>query len=152
MIKNAWSVLCTRCITDSATNNITLAEVVEQLNIPPGVEVVGTAVPIQMDLVTLWYRENANRPARGTCRIVAIRPDGSLGQPITFGVDLTQFMRVRAIGRIAGFELQGIGDYFFKVELRIDGQENWVEVSRIPLQVMVVAQPAVAQPVIPGVH
>jgi hypothetical protein len=148
MIKNAWSVLCTRCITDSATNNVTLAEVVEQLNIPPGTEVVGVAAPIQMDLVTLWYRENANQPARGTGRIVVTRPDRTASQPITFAVDLTQFLRVRAIGRLAGLELHGAGDYFFKVELRIEGQENWTEVSRIPLHVAVVAQPAVAVPVV----
>jgi hypothetical protein len=147
MIKNAWSVLCTRCVTDSATNNVTLTEVVEQLNIPPGVPLVGVVTPIQMDLVTLWYRENVNQLVRGTGRIVMIRPDGSPGQSIIFGIDLTQFVRVRAIGRIAGIELQGVGDYFFRVELRIEGQENWIEVSRIPLHVEVVAQPAVAVPV-----
>jgi hypothetical protein len=147
MIKIAWSVLCTRCVTDSATNNVSLMEVVEQLGIPPGLPVVGVVAPVQMDMVTLWYRENPNQPARGTGRIVLNRPDGTLGPPITFGVDLTQFLRVRSIGRIAGLELRGTGDYFFKVELRIEGQENWIEVSRVPLTVAVVAQPAVAVPV-----
>lgn len=65
MIRNAWSVLCTRCIVDSQTNNITLTEVVEQLNVPAGAQVQGVALAQQMDLVSFWYRANQNQAARG---------------------------------------------------------------------------------------
>jgi hypothetical protein len=144
MIENAWCVLCTRCITDSSSNNVTLTDVVEQINVPPDAPIPGTA-PVQMDFVCLWYRSNPTQPARATARTSLIRPDGtSSPNPVLVTIDLTQFQRLRSIIRIPAIEIISSGFYYFRVELRLDGEDNWRPISRVPLQV-VLGVPAAVQ-------
>jgi hypothetical protein len=75
MIRHAWSLICTKCITDPDTKNVTLAEVVEQLNIPANVTFPIIA-PFQTDLVSTWYRSDPNRGERATGRVIVHTPDG----------------------------------------------------------------------------
>jgi len=135
MIKHAWSLMCTKCITDPDTKNVTLTEVVEQLNVPPNVTFPATA-PFQTDFVSTWYREDADRAERATGRVVVHGPDGNSREAVQFAIDLTAFYRVHTIIRSAGLELVSTGVYYFVVECRAEGQQQWETVARLPLNVV----------------
>jgi hypothetical protein len=142
MIRHAWSLICSRCITDPTSKNVTLVEVLEQINAPPGTA-FPTLAPIQMDFVSTWYRSDPNLPERGTARIVITGADGRSSEDTQFAVDLTSFYRVRIVTRSAGIKLVGPGVYYFAVDFKQDGQAEWQNVARIPLNVAI-AEGAIA--------
>src|SRR5579863_6818782 len=123
MVEHAWSLICTKCITDPESKNITLVEVVEQINGMPGTAFPVVA-PFQTDFVSTWYRSDPNRGARATGRIVLHNPDGSMHEATQFAIDLTAFYRAHVIVRSAGVGLVGTGVYYFVVDFRLDGQQD----------------------------
>jgi hypothetical protein len=150
MIEHAWTVVCKKAIVDPQTNNATLVEIVEQINSTQRV-IFPTVAPVQMELVTLWYRSNIDTPEHGEGRIVFIGPDGrEAGPPQVFPIDLTQGARLRTIAQLPGIPLVGEGVHYFQIELRADGQAQWRSVARIPVT-FVMNQP-VAQPAAEPVH
>jgi hypothetical protein len=146
MVEHAWSLICTKCITDPQTQNVTLVEVVEQLNGPPGGPFPAMA-PFQTDFVSTWYRSDPNQGARATGRIVLNNPDGTAHEATQFAIDLTAFYRAHVIIRSAGIGLIGAGVYFFVVEYRLEGEQEWKRATRVPLNVML-AEGALVAPVV----
>lgn len=145
MIEHAWALLCTKCVIDPDTNNATLTEVLETLTIAGEVQ-FPTVAPLQMDLVSVWYRSTPEVGSRGSGRVSLLKPDGELAiPPMEFAIDLTNFFRARNIARIAGLPIAGIGIYFFKLELRTDAG-LWRQVAKIPLNVLLAPDAAVGQP------
>lgn len=138
MIQHVWSVLCTRSSIDSETNNISLLEVVEKLTLFGGRN--EGVVPIQVELVTLWSRENLADEESGEARMTCLAPDGThLVPPTPYTVDLTQFGRTRHRNRINGIPVRGSGKYTFLTELRRD--DEWTAVSRVPLEIAIQQPP-----------
>jgi hypothetical protein len=64
-----------------------------------------------------------------------MRPNGTQAGVTEYAIDLTVFVLVHAVVRSGGMEIVGPGVHFFKVELKLDGQEAWTIAARIPLQV-----------------
>jgi hypothetical protein len=147
MIQHAWTVLCTKCIVDPESRNATLVEVLDQLNVPtpPGFPII---VPIQMDLVTAWFRGNPDVPERGTGRISLLMPDGSSTAAQEYVIDMTEFPRSRTITRSGGIIINGAGTYSFRVEVRDDGTADWRLAASLPLSVVLIeiAQPQHSAP------
>jgi hypothetical protein len=136
MIQHSWSLICNRCITDPTSKNVTLVEVLEQINAPPGT-VFPIMAPIQMDFVSTWYRSDPNQGERGTARVVVKWPNGGSSDDTQFAVDLTSFYRARIVTRSAGIKLVGPGIYYFTLDLKQDGEAEWRNVARIPLSVAI---------------
>jgi hypothetical protein len=150
MIEHAWTVACTKCVIDSETNNATLTETLETLTVPGNIQ-FPTIAPLQLDLVSNWYRSNPAQGTRGSGRVSFLNPNGEAAAPPTeYAIDLRNYYRSRNIVRVAGLPIAGTGVYFFKIELRVDA-EQWREVARTPILVQAapgganVAQPAIAQ-------
>lgn len=137
MIEQAWTVLCVRSATDKETNNISLFEVLEQIQIfgpnrPPG----GTAVlPLTMELITLWERSDWTVPTRGTARAVIRLPDGETQPPIELDVDLTNAPRHRTLMRFSGLPFRDPGVIRFEVFVRVTGTDEGHRVANVPLLV-----------------
>jgi len=115
-------------------------EVIEQINLnpPPGQQVhFPLAAPMQMDLVSTWYRSEPARGTRGSGRFSLVYGNATVGVPTEFAIDLTEHSRARTIGRMAGIPIPGTGDYFFRIELREQGMEDWRVVSTLPLTISV---------------
>jgi hypothetical protein len=134
MIEHAWSVLCSKCITDPESRNASLIEVLENINYQADIQLPALA-PFTTDFVTCWYRTNPTQPARGAGRVTVIRPDGQPSDATEYAIDLTTFVFVHAVTRSGGILLSGRGVYFFQVEFKIEGSDSWTTVTRIPLQV-----------------
>ena len=136
MIDHIWSVLCQRSVIDKDSNTMTLFDAIEQLTIS-GAELPAIA-PIPMELVSLWSRTEPDRQARGRARVCLIEPDNSIQQPsFEIDIDLTAHERYRTRGRMGGMPIRAAGRYKFRVELQIEGDHQWREVARIPVQVVI---------------
>jgi hypothetical protein len=137
MIDHVWSVLCSRSVIDSSSNNISLIEVLEQLSIrrmPPGADEEGV-VPIQCELVTLWARADEEEPATGRGRITLVRPSGLAMPSQEFEIDLTRVQRTRHRARMNGVPVSEAGRYTFRIEFSTADGDTWDEVARVPLYV-----------------
>ena len=137
MIRNIWSVLCTKSITDVQSQNVTLVEVPEELYILFDENEKALNVLINSELVTYWERENENIPGNGAFRVRLKFPEGSpepeLKNEDVAYVDLTDNLRARVVMRVQTIPVFGPGIYRFFVEVQSD--DDWQEVASIPLLV-----------------
>jgi len=129
---HVWSVLCLKASIDRETNNISLFDVVEQIQVLPQRESGGVVGPFE--LVSLWTR-SVGVPERGEVRVSIRGPSEHLYAQEMQEIDLREFRRMRARFRVAGIAIEGPGTYHFSVEVRPANSESWTEVAKIPLEV-----------------
>jgi hypothetical protein len=133
VIQHVHIVRCTRAIVDRESNNASYFEVVERLVGPAGVQPEG-ALAVQMDFVTLWTRSPIQERCRGRARLALVAPDAvALGEPVVYEVDVTEFVRCRNVTRFGAVPFRGSGHRWFVVESQ--SQQDWVEVTRVPLEI-----------------
>ena len=75
MINHVWTVLCHRTLIDQKSNNVSMIDAIEQINIK-GRE-GPTVAQISMELVSLWIRSDPNTGTRGQYRISFIEPNNA---------------------------------------------------------------------------
>lgn len=140
MIKHIWSVLCQKSSIDQQSNNVSLFDVFEALEvgINPVVN-IKTAdnpefnIPVQYQVVTLWTITDAKNN-EGEVHITLIYPDGK--EKILVNSDLkfpAGKRRMRSINQIQGLPVNKSGDYHFIVELEQEGK--FQKVADLPLEV-----------------
>ena len=135
MIEHVWSVLCSHSVIDRESNNISLFEVIEKISGIAPVNAEGV-VPIQLELVSLWSRENLEEPESGEARIIFLAPDGTeIGSPIPYAVDMSEYARTRHRSRINGIPIRGSGKYTFQTEIRKNDDSE--PVSRVSLEIAI---------------
>jgi len=142
MIDHVWTVVCSRAVTDPASNSVSLESIIEQITFygepPPNV-----VVAVHIEVLTLWARSDPNVPAGGEERLSLIAPNGDSIGSMVREVNLTStYQRFRSRFIIEGIILRGQGRYLFRVELRREGQADWSQVANIPLDVFFSAPPA----------
>ncbi len=138
MIQHVWSVLCTKSVVDKETNNISLIEVLEQVSVvgPPVPERERGVIPINCELVTLWSRSRDNQPARGRARVTLRGPSGEVVVNQESEVDLSVYPRTRVRWMWTVIPFREPGCQTIGVELRVEGEAEWRDVSKVPLHIM----------------
>jgi len=136
MVEHIWTVICSQSVVDRATNNISLQNILEQIdvfgpNFPAGGSIV---VPVNIDLVTFWSRSIDNTPCKARARIQLIAPNNDILIMNEYEVDLTQHTRNRSIFKIRGLPIRGEGRHVFLVELY--REDVWQPSVRVPLQII----------------
>jgi len=134
MIEHIWSVLCSRSVIDAETNNVSIQDVIEQIVISAK-PVENGFLPIQLELITLWGREESNDAAKGSERVTFVSPSGKAEIVSEAEIDLSKVERHRQRVRFPGLPISESGKYYFKVEMK-NGNNEWKQVSAIPLQVV----------------
>jgi hypothetical protein len=134
MIDHVWTVVCSRAVIDRESNNVSLENVLEQLTISTGPK-PGGLLPIRIDVMTLWVRSDFNVPATGTGRVTFVSPSGAESELLEFPINLEEHQRFRSRARYQALPLAESGRYSFRVDLRVDGAEEWQTVSVVPLEV-----------------
>lgn len=137
MIAHVWSVLCRKVSIDRETNNVSLFDVLEQIQVYEWAGPAGIAGPFE--LASLWYRPDV--PSRGEARVTLRSPSGRLLHEATQEIDLREFRRVRVRYLIPGMHIEGSGTYSFIVEGRQQNAEDWFAAASIPLEVNVTTLP-----------
>ncbi|MBU0510519.1 MAG: hypothetical protein KKD28_11085 [Chloroflexi bacterium] len=134
MITHIWTVLCSRAVIDRDSNNCSLQNVIEQLNIKKKPEPEAMLV-IAFDVVTLWSRTNPGVPGRGRERLTFLSPSGTELGSFEISIDLSNTKRFRSQVRFEGLPVREPGLYSFRVDLQNDSETEWYQVAAIPLEI-----------------
>lgn len=145
MIRHVWTVLCSNVVIDRDSNNVSLQDVIEQVQVTieggwsPDAKSV---LPIRLNLVTLWVRADYAVPAQGKARITVLSPAGDpLAKPGGYEINLADpYRRFRGRTRFGSLPVAGSGCYTFLVELQKE-DEAWEPVAEIPLEVTIETSP-----------
>ncbi|MGC2831922.1 MAG: hypothetical protein WB994_19950 [Candidatus Acidiferrum sp.] len=141
MIDHIWSLLCGKSSTDRETNNLSLFDVIEQINLLGPVPEPGqqTLLPMPFELISLWSRSDPTHAEESTARIKLLAPNSVELLTQEFPINLNPVIRLRTQMKSLAFPLSGPGRYTFTVEIR-RAEANWEIVARIPVQIEAVAQ------------
>lgn len=136
-IAHAWTVIADKVGLDSRTNNFILFTV-EQMRLampplPKGVK--GALVKGPIEVVSLWYRVDHEKPSRGEGRLRLVGPDGDDLAFSEQSIDLTSVLRVRSQATFPSLPVSREGTFHVVTELKVSGA--WKEVSRVPLDMKV---------------
>jgi hypothetical protein len=133
-MRHIWTVICSRTAIDRETNNISLFEVLEAIEVVTNQDIAfPTAFPTSISVVTLWARPDLNTPISGEARTRLLGPDGAELMSVTQRVDMSAHPRSRSLGNLIGLRAGGNGIHEFEVSSRPDGATDWTVASRVPL-------------------
>jgi hypothetical protein len=137
MIRHCWTVVCSRSSMDSESHNVSMFEVLEQLTVQGPLPEGRGQVVMPHEVVSLWTREDLEKGGSAEARHGVIAPSGWSSQGKSLQIDLTRYNRLRSRARQGSFPLEGPGLYWITTEFRKATDEEWQEVSRVPLEVRV---------------
>jgi hypothetical protein len=133
MLEHVWSVLCSRSVIDSETNNVSIQDVIEQITIVAEPTENGF-LPFPLELITLWGRKEIDKPANGTERVSFVTPSGKSTIISESNIDLSKIERHRQRVKLPGLPLGQAGRYYFRVEVK-GSSDQYREVAAIPLAI-----------------
>jgi hypothetical protein len=139
MINHIWTVICSKSIIDQESNNISLYNVLEQINItrPAGEGESKTGIiPLSYEVITLWIREKIDQSTRVMARMKLESPSGKVWPANEFEVDLSEHIRMRTILRSDQLLFDEPGIYYFQIEVQTTS-EDWENVAKIPLHIVI---------------
>jgi hypothetical protein len=131
-VEHVWTVVCQQRIDDKRSNNVSLINILEQVAFVSEKEL--NAIPISLDVVTMWRRSRLDQPEQATARLSLMAPDEQVLLTQEYAVDLSAIQRLRASGEFNGLPFHGTGTYRFIMELQENGE--WHTVASIPVDVI----------------
>jgi hypothetical protein len=137
MIEHVWTVICSSAIIDQETNNVSIFNILEQVEIPQE-SIVNQAMGIGVELLSLWVRADLSKPATGKSRADLVTPSGELINLAESVIDLSKFERLRSRALFQGLPYKGEGVYRFLVGYKGEDEQDWNPVASIPLKVMLI--------------
>lgn len=133
MIDQVWTVLCSRSVIDIETNNVSIQDVIEQLNIPGDPKPDGL-LAIPFEIISLWARSDPKHPEQGTERITFITPSGKSTMVVESSINLSEAERHRNRVKFPGLPIAEEGRYQFIIEFKLDDGE-WTKATILPLSI-----------------
>lgn len=138
MIKHIWSVLCRSSVIDKETNNISLYHVLEQLGVD--IKINKTAdyinIPIEYEIVSLWLKTDHKKSLKADVKIEMVDPEKNINKTFNQIISMPSAMkRLRSRLKVSGLTLSIPGEYFFKIKIKEEGQDNYRAVAELPLEV-----------------
>jgi hypothetical protein len=136
-----WSILCTTSSVDTKNNNVSLFNIIEQVQVTKdplakksGPKQDRIFVPMKLELVTLWEKIRSDEKASGTIEVHFEDPLGELLQKFRYELSMPKD-RVRNFTTIDGFFMTEEGRYVFKIKAKSSNEDNLQDVGEVPLQV-----------------
>jgi hypothetical protein len=135
MIKHIWTVICRASFVDRESNNFSLIETLEYI----GLDLAGHSeqetihIPFPFDWVTMWRREDINKPSMCYCKDVILSPSGKVIREEEREVDCVKYTTMRMRRRIGGLAISESGEYRFVTQGKSSKRDKWVVYSDIPL-------------------
>lgn len=146
-IKHAWSVLCRRTVIDSESNNVSIFDSFEQLQIKLNDEIKGAiaekknfVIPIDLEVATLWFTDEKGKKQVAQTLLEMVDPKGKvlLKKEIEIVIP-TDMYRLRFFSKLKMLPISSSGIYFFNVSLKNSSEENYKKVAQVPLEILIEA-------------
>lgn len=146
-IKCVWGIVCSQSSIDQQKNNISLFNVIDQLNIPKDefVKVIkegkeGMMVQESHEIVTMWRRtidpQLYDTDIETEMNISFVDPDGNVVNeakaPMKFEAGKRN-LRFRVQNNM--FKVTKRGDYIYRIEIKQPGSNIFTKAFEIPLHV-----------------
>jgi hypothetical protein len=146
-MKNIWTVLCQKSIIDKTTNNVSLIEAIDQLNVSIADEAMKSAkregkdfvfINANLELVTLWYDEKISRARDFDYKVNIVSSDkkeiGSLSGMINFPKETK---RIRSQLLLEGLPISKSDIYSFEMFYKERGSEEFIKAGVLPIDIFV---------------
>ncbi len=143
-IKHSWSVICGNSITDTETNNISLNNIIEQIQInydksllENNIPEKGIIVPVNFEIVSMWQKiVDKNNDISFDAKIELTDPTGKLLGEFPYKLEIKKDLeRLRAKTKFNGLKITIPGEYIFTIKIK-DGK-NFISVGEAYLQVKI---------------
>jgi hypothetical protein len=134
MINHVWTVVCSNVVVDQYSNNVSIHNVIENISIESD-PIPDGWISIDLKVITFLERADINQPAKGKVRLSFISPSNNDFGSFESEVDLTKFTFARGLLGFDRLPLREPGRHYFKVELQIDGEDEWRKVAMVPVLV-----------------
>jgi len=142
-----FCALCHKAVTDQDSNQLSLQDVLEQINVETTEKVVGVALlPIPAQFATFWTRSRLEEREKIHARLKLIAPDNAQLANSPFEVDLETKRNYRVVMKLHSLPISGSGRYWFVVESE-DADGTWSKRGRFPLDITISAKPGTPDPV-----
>ncbi len=131
-------MLCEGSSIDQKKNNLTLFNIIEQLNINIGQKLDGEEiiVPVNMEIVTLWSVENTEKSSNADIEIELIDPRKKVLSTMKYKLEIPEkIRRGRSIGSIRNLKVTESGDYIFRIKIRSTRQMSFIEAGEVSLEI-----------------
>ena len=139
-MKILWAFLCRSSAIDVDTNNISLFNILEDIDIPfepPTREADGNSRAMAIgsfELVVAASRDNPEVGERVPTRVNLYFPDGSPPETLLeLDIDLTSTERYRFRLGLPGLPIGGRGTYTFAIEMQLDEPGVWPRAHEVSL-------------------
>ncbi len=144
-IRHVWSVLCQKSVIDTETNNLSLYDILEELNIdiefkgnePRSIDLVN--VPFKYEVVSLWENNGKQNSLDGAeIDVDFINPEGKILKEFKNILEVPKLKaRMRTRLKIDGIGVSGEGAYMFNIKIKEKGQNTYKTVAKLPLTVKI---------------
>ncbi|MBE0682192.1 MAG: hypothetical protein IH589_09785 [Anaerolineales bacterium] len=134
MIDHVWTVLCSRSVIDIETNNVSIQDVIEQLNIPGDPKPDGL-LAIPFEIISLWARSESKMPKQGLERITFITPSEKSTIVAESPIDLSTAERQRNRIKFPGLPIAEEGRHYFQIEYKQDDDSEWIKATALPISI-----------------
>ena len=139
-----WGLLCSLSSIDQEKNNISLFNIIDEINLPEDFFSVQTLkpIPLQHEIVMLWRRALSttidDRAIQVEVKIALLDPSGTELSQLIYPLSLPgDRRRVRTKFRVDGLPLTTPGDYVYRILLKNIENADFEEVFKIPFEVKV---------------
>lgn len=136
MVNCLWAILCEQSIINEETGNISLIEVIDELEIPHPPESKEVLIlNFDFELVTFWQKNADDQENEYIFRLSIIAPSGKVllqgEQVVTFNGSAKSFLKLK----FAGIPITAEGSYGFRIELPKNDKTEWENIKVVSLQV-----------------
>jgi len=142
MIKHIWSVLCLKSSVDNQTNNISLFDIFEQLEVKitkmEGVDIPEGKINIGLsyELVNYWVKIGSVGEEKIDIKIDLMDPSNTTIKTITKELIIPEnIKRMREVNKIQGISISQSGIYWISVKIK--NGENYEEKANVPFEVII---------------
>ncbi len=136
--KHLWTVIAQGSVTDSLTNNLSINNVLEQIQIgkhdASGKTIIptkGEAIPINFQIISLWKKLTDQKDEFSIDgKLEVLDPSGKVLVSQLYSIAMMKDKeRMRSIINFQGFKITLPGEYTFKLYARDNSRDNFVEVA-----------------------
>lgn len=145
-IKFIWGIICSSSSVDIDTNNLSLQNIIEQLEIgqkvtasqgaPEEFPKEGAVVPLHMEIVSFWKRSAPYDESSTRAKIQIFDPQNTMISGWDFELKFQKNIeRLRSRIKLEGFKITTPGEYRFVIEIQQEKGTAFTRVGEISLPV-----------------
>jgi hypothetical protein len=131
-MRHIWTVICEGSLIDEETKNISLINVIEQLNFELQDDIPSDVI-LKLHIVSLIARSHADITEKGEIKYQFELPNQELIDWHTFEIAFENYSRIRVRMVIPVLPFRGYGIYSVIVSLK--SENDWNKVATIPLEI-----------------